>query len=184
MCPHFIQKHKHSMVSCPDHAVSVFGFVTVAPSLIFPRSSPGRSHPSGECHQCGGKGIGDLASIYGIPREIIRCKQSTTISVVQHNTVPFPPRPLLLCLLSKLYAAGLSSMTYLSLSLFLSLSHFRRQNSRTYCSTTVPRPHRRSCVCITFFGVTFVLFCFNFVFMLSLKPRPFFQPSFDMRAPR
>ena len=33
-------------------------------------------------------------------------------------------------------------------------------------------------------GVTFVLFCFVFVFMLSLKPRPFVQSSFDMQAPR
>ena len=33
-------------------------------------------------------------------------------------------------------------------------------------------------------AVTFVLFCFVFVFMLSLKPRPFVQSSFDMQAPR
>ena len=32
----------------------------------------------------------------------------------------------------------------------------------------------------SFSGVTFVLFCFVFVFMLSLKPRPFVQSSFDM----
>ena len=34
--------------------------------------------------------------------------------------------------------------------------------------------------------VCFVLLCFAsfFVFMLSLKPRPFFQSSFDMQAPR
>ena len=31
----------------------------------------------------------------------------------------------------------------------------------------------------SFSGVTFVLFCFVFVFMLSLKPRPFVQSSFD-----
>ena len=38
---------------------------------------------------------------------------------------------------------------------------------------------------MTFFtGVTFVLFCFIFVFMLLLKPRPFVQSSFDMQAPR
>ena len=36
----------------------------------------------------------------------------------------------------------------------------------------------------SFSGVTFVLFCFVFVFMLSLKPRPFVQPSFDMQAPQ
>ena len=36
----------------------------------------------------------------------------------------------------------------------------------------------------SFSGVTFVLFCFVFVFMLSLKPRPFVQSSFDMQAPR
>ena len=36
----------------------------------------------------------------------------------------------------------------------------------------------------SFSGVTFVLFCFIFVFMLSLKPRPFVQSSFDMQAPR
>ena len=33
-----------------------------------------------------------------------------------------------------------------------------------------------------FSGLTFVLFCFVFVFMLSLKPRPFVQSSFDMQA--
>ena len=33
-----------------------------------------------------------------------------------------------------------------------------------------------------FSGVTFVLFCFVFVFMLSLKPRPFVQSSFDIYA--
>ena len=33
-------------------------------------------------------------------------------------------------------------------------------------------------------GVTFVLFCFVFVFTISLKPRPFVQSSFDMQAPR
>ena len=32
--------------------------------------------------------------------------------------------------------------------------------------------------------VIFVLFCFVFVFMLSLKPRPFVQSFFDMQAPR
>ena len=31
----------------------------------------------------------------------------------------------------------------------------------------------------SFSGVTFVLFCFVFVFMFSLKPRPFIQLSFD-----
>ena len=36
----------------------------------------------------------------------------------------------------------------------------------------------------SFSGVTFVLFCFVFVFVLSLKPRAFVQPSFDMQAPR
>ena len=36
----------------------------------------------------------------------------------------------------------------------------------------------------SFSGVTFVLFCFVFVSMLSLKPRPFVQSSFDMQAPR
>ena len=36
----------------------------------------------------------------------------------------------------------------------------------------------------SFSGVMFVLFCFVFVFMLSLNPRPFVQPSFDMQAPR
>ena len=39
-------------------------------------------------------------------------------------------------------------------------------------------------VMTTFSGVTFVLFCFVLVFMLSLKPRPFVQPLFDMQAPR
>ena len=39
-------------------------------------------------------------------------------------------------------------------------------------------------VMTSFFGVTFVLFCFVFVCMLSLKPRPFVQSSFDMQAPR
>ena len=34
----------------------------------------------------------------------------------------------------------------------------------------------------SFSGVTFVLFCFVFVSMLSLKPRPFVQSSFDMQA--
>ena len=34
----------------------------------------------------------------------------------------------------------------------------------------------------SFSGVAFVLFCFVFVFMLSLKPRPFVQSSFDMQA--
>ena len=33
----------------------------------------------------------------------------------------------------------------------------------------------------SFSGATFVLFCFVFVVMLSLKPRPFVQSSFDMR---
>ena len=33
-------------------------------------------------------------------------------------------------------------------------------------------------------GVMFVLFCFVFVFMLSLNPRPFVQSFFDMQAPR
>ena len=36
----------------------------------------------------------------------------------------------------------------------------------------------------SFSGVTFVLFCIIFVFMLSLKPRPLVQRSFDMQAPR
>ena len=36
----------------------------------------------------------------------------------------------------------------------------------------------------SFSGFTFVLFCFVFVFKLSLKPRPFVQSSFDMQAPR
>ena len=36
----------------------------------------------------------------------------------------------------------------------------------------------------SFAGVTFVLFCFVFVLMLSLKSRPFAQSSFDMQAPR
>ena len=39
-------------------------------------------------------------------------------------------------------------------------------------------------VMTSFSDVTFVLFCFVFVFMLSLKPRPFVQSSFDMQAPR
>ena len=38
-------------------------------------------------------------------------------------------------------------------------------------------------VIMTYFsGVTFVLFCFVFVFMLSLKPQPFVQSSFDIYA--
>ena len=37
----------------------------------------------------------------------------------------------------------------------------------------------------SFSGVTFVLFCFVFVFMLSSwKPRAFVQSFFDMQAPR
>ena len=32
----------------------------------------------------------------------------------------------------------------------------------------------------SFSGVKFVLFCFVFVFILSLKPRPFVQSSFDI----
>ena len=36
----------------------------------------------------------------------------------------------------------------------------------------------------SFSGVTFALFCFIFVFMISLKPRPFVRSSFDMQAPR
>ena len=36
----------------------------------------------------------------------------------------------------------------------------------------------------SFSDITFVLFCFVFVSMLSLKPRPFVQSSFDMQAPR
>ena len=37
----------------------------------------------------------------------------------------------------------------------------------------------------SFSGVTSVLFCFVFVFMLSLKPRPFVQSSLDnVQAPR
>ena len=37
----------------------------------------------------------------------------------------------------------------------------------------------------SFSGVTFVLFCFVFVFMfITLKPQPFVQPSYDMQAPR
>ena len=39
-------------------------------------------------------------------------------------------------------------------------------------------------VMTSFPGVTFVLFCFVFVFMLSLTPRPFVQSSSDMQAPR
>ena len=35
-----------------------------------------------------------------------------------------------------------------------------------------------------FSGVTFVLFCFVFVFTLSLKLRPIVQSFFDMQAPR
>ena len=34
----------------------------------------------------------------------------------------------------------------------------------------------------SFSGVTFVLFCFVFVFMLSLKPQPFVQSSFDSQV--
>ena len=37
---------------------------------------------------------------------------------------------------------------------------------------------------LPFSGVSFDLFCFVFVLMLSLKPRPFVQSSFDMQAPR
>ena len=36
----------------------------------------------------------------------------------------------------------------------------------------------------SFSGVTFVLFCFVFVFMISLKPRPFVQSFFDMHKSR
>ena len=35
-------------------------------------------------------------------------------------------------------------------------------------------------VVLSFSGVNFILFFFVFVFMLSLKPRPFVQSSFDM----
>ena len=38
-------------------------------------------------------------------------------------------------------------------------------------------------VMTSFSGVTFVLLCFVFIFMLSLKPRPFVQSFFDMQAP-
>ena len=34
----------------------------------------------------------------------------------------------------------------------------------------------------SFSGVTFILFCFVFVFMLSLKPRPFVQSFFVLRC--
>ena len=34
---------------------------------------------------------------------------------------------------------------------------------------------------LSFFGVTFVLFCFVFVFFRSLKPRPFVQSFFVLR---
>ena len=37
-------------------------------------------------------------------------------------------------------------------------------------------------VMASFSGVTFVVFCFVFVFMLSLKPRPFVQSSFNTYA--
>ena len=37
----------------------------------------------------------------------------------------------------------------------------------------------RSDIITSFSGVTFVLFCFIFVFMFSLKLRPFVQSSFD-----
>ena len=36
----------------------------------------------------------------------------------------------------------------------------------------------------SFSGVTFVSFFFIFVFLLSLKPRPFVQPFYDMYTPR
>ena len=36
----------------------------------------------------------------------------------------------------------------------------------------------------SFSGVTFVLFYFVFVFLLSFKPRPSVQSLFDMYAPR
>ena len=36
---------------------------------------------------------------------------------------------------------------------------------------------------ISFPGVIFVLFCFVFVTMLSLKLRPFVQSFFDMKVP-
>ena len=36
----------------------------------------------------------------------------------------------------------------------------------------------------SFSGVAFVLFYFVFVFMLPLKPRPFAQSSFGMKAPQ
>ena len=39
-------------------------------------------------------------------------------------------------------------------------------------------------VMTSFFAVTFVLFCFVFVFMPLVKPQPFVQSSFDMQAPR
>ena len=41
------------------------------------------------------------------------------------------------------------------------------------------------CQCdIAFSVVTFVLFCFVFVFLLSFNPRPFVQSLFDTQAPR
>ena len=36
----------------------------------------------------------------------------------------------------------------------------------------------------SFSGVTFILFCFVFVFMIYLQPRPFVQSFFDIQAPR
>ena len=41
-----------------------------------------------------------------------------------------------------------------------------------------------ACKCRVVSGVTFVMFCFAFVFLLSLKPRPFFQSFFDTHALR
>ena len=113
MCPHSIQKHKH-VGSCPDHAVSVFVSVTAAPSPLIPRSSLGRPYTSLGWPQCGGKRDGDMAPISRMPREIILCKQLTTTGVAQHDMALIFTEVLLLCLLSKLYVAGLSNMTSLS----------------------------------------------------------------------
>ena len=42
----------------------------------------------------------------------------------------------------------------------------------------------RADVTLSFFCVSFVLLCFVFALMLSLKPRPFVQSSFDRQGPR
>ena len=49
----------------------------------------------------------------------------------------------------------------------------------TSCANLCPPGVCFADVMTSFSGVTIVLFCFVFVFMISLKPRPFVQSTFD-----